>query len=62
MQQNRLVVEQMAQIELVTFFHGVTNIYDMRTETDQHFGKALNMVPWKRPAGKKEKSRKSNIG
>lgn len=30
-EQNRLAVEQMAQIELVTFFHGVTNIYDMRT-------------------------------
>lgn len=55
-------MEQMAQIELVIFFHGVTKIYDMRSETDQHFGKALNMVPWKRAAGKKEKCRKSSTG
>lgn len=61
MHQNRLVVEQMAQIELVIFFHGVTSIYDMRTETDQHFGKALNMLSWKRAGEKKEKNRKSNI-
>lgn len=52
MHQNRLVVEQMAQIELVIFFHGVTNIYDMRAEMGQHFGKALNTLPWKRAGGK----------
>lgn len=52
-----LEVEQMAQTELVIFFHEVSNIYGMRTETDQHFGKALNMVPWKRAGWKEQKEK-----
>lgn len=51
-------MEQMAQIELVIFFHGVTNIDDMRTETNQHFSKALNIAlekgRWKKRHEQKE--------
>lgn len=55
MHQNMLVLEQMAQTELVVFFDEVTDVYDMRTEVNRHFGKALNMVPWEKLLVKVEK-------
>lgn len=51
-----VVLEQMAQTELVIFFGEVTDVYDIRTELDRHFGKAFNVVPWEKLLVKLEKA------
>lgn len=33
----------------------------MRTEIDQHFGKALNMVTWNRASGKEKRAERATL-
>lgn len=51
-----VVLEQMAQTMLVIFFDEVTDVYDIGTELDRHFGKAFNVMPWEKLLVKLEKA------